>query len=181
MCDSEPMMMFCGFPVIVATEPMFEAVARPTRYGIGGRRRRWQRWSTSGVRATQTTSLTRNAERAPERMMVLKRILGALPSLRLQRALARVDPRTGRPSWRALDHVLVWTHWAWFAVPHCALAYILDIELATVETLIQQQYASKQALLDSNIKAVRMGHDYARENLSGICALTVQKADAVGN
>jgi 2-oxoglutarate ferredoxin oxidoreductase subunit alpha len=62
-----------------------------------------------------------------------------------------------------------------------ALTYILDIELATVETLIQQQYASKQALLDSNIKAVRMGHDYAHENLSGICALKVQKADAVGN
>jgi 2-oxoglutarate/2-oxoacid ferredoxin oxidoreductase subunit alpha len=62
-----------------------------------------------------------------------------------------------------------------------ALAYILDIDLATVETLIQQQYASKQALLDSNIKAVRMGHDYARENLSGICAMKVQKADAVGN
>jgi len=62
-----------------------------------------------------------------------------------------------------------------------ALAYILDIDLATVETLIQQQYASKQALLDSNIKAVRMGHDYAREYLSGICALKVQKTDAVGN
>jgi len=62
-----------------------------------------------------------------------------------------------------------------------ALAYILDIDIAVVETLIQQQYASKQALLDSNIKAVRMGHDYARENLSGICALTVAKADAVGN
>ena len=31
MCESEPMMMFCGFPVIVATEPTFEAVARPTR------------------------------------------------------------------------------------------------------------------------------------------------------
>jgi 2-oxoglutarate ferredoxin oxidoreductase subunit alpha len=62
-----------------------------------------------------------------------------------------------------------------------ALAYLLDIELATVEKLIQQQYASKQALLDSNIKAVRMGHDYAREHLSGICALKVAKADAVGN
>ena len=62
-----------------------------------------------------------------------------------------------------------------------ALAYVLDIDLATVEMLIQQQYASKQALLDSNIKAVRMGYDYARENLSGICALKVQKADAVGN
>jgi 2-oxoglutarate ferredoxin oxidoreductase subunit alpha len=62
-----------------------------------------------------------------------------------------------------------------------ALAFILDIELAVVEKLIQQQYASKQALLDSNIKAVRMGHDYARENLAGICALKVAKADAVGN
>jgi 2-oxoglutarate ferredoxin oxidoreductase subunit alpha len=62
-----------------------------------------------------------------------------------------------------------------------ALAYLLDIELVTVEKLIQQQYASKQALLDSNIKAVRMGHDYARENLSGICALKVARADAVGN
>jgi membrane-associated phospholipid phosphatase len=51
--------------------------------------------------------------------------LGELPSLRLQRALARVDPETGLPSWRALDRVLVWTHWVWFMVPHCALAYIL--------------------------------------------------------
>jgi membrane-associated phospholipid phosphatase len=51
--------------------------------------------------------------------------LGELPSLRLQRALARVDPQTRQPGWRALDHVLVWTHWAWFIVPHCALVYIL--------------------------------------------------------
>jgi 2-oxoglutarate/2-oxoacid ferredoxin oxidoreductase subunit alpha len=62
-----------------------------------------------------------------------------------------------------------------------ALSYVLDIELATVEKLIQQQYASKQALLDSNIKAVRTGHDYAREHLSGICGLKVAKADGVGN
>jgi membrane-associated phospholipid phosphatase len=51
--------------------------------------------------------------------------LGELPSLRLQRAFARIDPQTGLPRWRALDHVLVWTHWAWFLVPHCAVAYIL--------------------------------------------------------
>ena len=62
-----------------------------------------------------------------------------------------------------------------------ALTHILDIELDTVETLIKQQYSSKQALLDSNIKAVRMGHDYAREHLSGICALTVARTDAVGD
>ena len=67
------MMMFCGFPVIVATEPMLDAVARPTRYGIGGRLSRWQRWSTSGVKATQTTSLTRNAESTPEMEIVTAR------------------------------------------------------------------------------------------------------------
>jgi membrane-associated phospholipid phosphatase len=51
--------------------------------------------------------------------------LGELPTLRLQRALARVDPANGTPSWRTLDRVLVWAHWAWFMVPHGSLAYIL--------------------------------------------------------
>ena len=50
--------------------------------------------------------------------------LGQLPSVRLQRALARYDA-DGRPRWRTLDRVLVWTHWSWFAVPHGSLAYIL--------------------------------------------------------
>ena len=45
--------------------------------------------------------------------------LGELPTVRLQRVLARV----GR--WSALDRVLVWAHWAWFMVPHGALLYIL--------------------------------------------------------
>jgi 2-oxoglutarate ferredoxin oxidoreductase subunit alpha len=62
-----------------------------------------------------------------------------------------------------------------------ALASILDIDLAVVEKLITEQYGSKQQLLNSNIQAVRMGHAYARENLSGICALRVAKADSVGN
>jgi 2-oxoglutarate ferredoxin oxidoreductase subunit alpha len=62
-----------------------------------------------------------------------------------------------------------------------ALSAILDIDLAMVEKLITEQYGSKQQLLDSNIKAVRMGHAYAKENLSGICALRVARADAVGN
>jgi membrane-associated phospholipid phosphatase len=51
--------------------------------------------------------------------------LGELPTLRLQRALARIDPVDGAPEWRALDRVLVWAHWAWFMVPHGSLAYIL--------------------------------------------------------
>jgi membrane-associated phospholipid phosphatase len=49
--------------------------------------------------------------------------LGELPTVRLQRAIARVGP--DGPEWSALDRALVWTHWSWFAVPHCAVAYIL--------------------------------------------------------
>jgi 2-oxoglutarate ferredoxin oxidoreductase subunit alpha len=62
-----------------------------------------------------------------------------------------------------------------------ALAAILDIDLDVVEKLITDQYGAKQQLLDSNIQAVRMGHAYAKENLSGICGLKVAKSDAVGN
>ncbi len=51
--------------------------------------------------------------------------LGQLPTLRLQRALAKIDPADGRPSWRTLDKILVWAHWVWFAVPHASLAYVL--------------------------------------------------------
>jgi membrane-associated phospholipid phosphatase len=51
--------------------------------------------------------------------------LGELPTLRLQRVLARVDDANGAPRWRALDRVLVWAHWTWFMVPHGTLLYIL--------------------------------------------------------
>jgi membrane-associated phospholipid phosphatase len=51
--------------------------------------------------------------------------LGRLPTLRLQRALAKFDPADGKPRWRTLDKVLVWAHWIWFAVPHGSLAYVL--------------------------------------------------------
>ena len=49
--------------------------------------------------------------------------LGELPTVRLQRALARVGPDAAE--WSTLDRVLVWAHWSWFMVPHSALVYIL--------------------------------------------------------
>lgn len=49
--------------------------------------------------------------------------LGQLPTVRLQRALARQGP--DGPEWRLLDRVLVWAHWSWFLVPHGTVAYIL--------------------------------------------------------
>ncbi|HEX6228887.1 MAG TPA: phosphatase PAP2 family protein [Solirubrobacterales bacterium] len=45
--------------------------------------------------------------------------LGRLPTVRLQRALARL------PGVRALDLVLTWVHWLWFLEPYAALLYIL--------------------------------------------------------
>jgi membrane-associated phospholipid phosphatase len=53
------------------------------------------------------------------------RVLGAgeLPTVRLQRALARHG--AAGPEWSTLDRVLVWAHWSWFMVPHGSLAYIL--------------------------------------------------------
>jgi membrane-associated phospholipid phosphatase len=44
--------------------------------------------------------------------------LGELPTVRLQRRLARGQ-------WRLGDRVLVWAHWSWFLVPHGTLAYIM--------------------------------------------------------
>jgi membrane-associated phospholipid phosphatase len=49
--------------------------------------------------------------------------LGELPTLRLQRTLARIGPEGAE--WRTLDRVLVWTHWAWFVVPHGTVSYML--------------------------------------------------------
>ena len=49
--------------------------------------------------------------------------LGELPSVRLQRALARKGPAGAE--WRTLDRVLVWAHWSWFMVPHGSVGYVL--------------------------------------------------------
>lgn len=49
--------------------------------------------------------------------------LGELPTVRLQRAFAKVG--VGGPEWRDLDRVLVWAHWLWFMVPHGSLLYIM--------------------------------------------------------
>jgi membrane-associated phospholipid phosphatase len=50
--------------------------------------------------------------------------LGELPTVRLQRSLARIGP-DGKQDWDTLDRVLVWAHWSWFFVPHGTVAYML--------------------------------------------------------
>jgi 2-oxoglutarate ferredoxin oxidoreductase subunit alpha len=62
-----------------------------------------------------------------------------------------------------------------------ALSAILEIEPSVVEKLVGEQYGKKPQLLQSNLNALRMGFDYAREKLAGICRLKIQKANAVGD
>jgi hypothetical protein len=85
-----------------------------------------QMWAYVAAYETPSDDPGRQLERAHVRYPIaVDRVLGAgeLPTVRLQRALAQRGP--DGPRWRALDRVLIWTHWLWFTVPHLALLYIL--------------------------------------------------------
>jgi 2-oxoglutarate ferredoxin oxidoreductase subunit alpha len=62
-----------------------------------------------------------------------------------------------------------------------ALAALLDIDPAEIEKLFSEQYKGKEALLQSNVKALRLGHDYATAHLGGPIGLKVKRANNVGN
>jgi 2-oxoglutarate ferredoxin oxidoreductase subunit alpha len=62
-----------------------------------------------------------------------------------------------------------------------ALAQLLGIDLAVLEQLIGEQYKGKDALIPPNRKALHMGFDHARDQLSGRCGLKIRRADAVGD
>ena len=60
-----------------------------------------------------------------------------------------------------------------------ALSVLLDIDAAEIEKLFAEQYKGKEKLLDSNVKALHLGRDYARDHLQPI-GLKVRRANAVG-
>ena len=60
-----------------------------------------------------------------------------------------------------------------------ALAQLLGIDMEVLKQLVGEQYKGKDKLIAPNHQALQMGHDYARDNLSSLCGLTVEKADAV--
>jgi 2-oxoglutarate/2-oxoacid ferredoxin oxidoreductase subunit alpha len=61
-----------------------------------------------------------------------------------------------------------------------ALTQLLGIDIAVLEKLIGEQYKGKDALIAPNHQALRMGHDHARDNLSGACGLKIERANEVG-
>jgi 2-oxoglutarate ferredoxin oxidoreductase subunit alpha len=62
-----------------------------------------------------------------------------------------------------------------------ALSALLDMDPAEIEKLFSEQYKGKEALLQSNVKALRLGREYALEHLSSPIGLQVKRANNVGN
>jgi 2-oxoglutarate ferredoxin oxidoreductase subunit alpha len=62
-----------------------------------------------------------------------------------------------------------------------ALSALLDIDPNEIERLFSEQYKGKEALLQSNVKALRLGREYAQQHLGGPIGLKVKRADNVGN
>jgi len=62
-----------------------------------------------------------------------------------------------------------------------ALSALMEIDPNEIEKLFSEQYKGKEALLQSNVKALRLGRDYALQNLSCPIGLRVKRANNVGN
>ena len=57
------------------------------------------------------------------------------------------------------------------------VAALIDIDLEVITGLLEQTFASKKHLMKSNIDAIRLGYDYAKENFSCPLPLTVEAMD----
>ncbi len=62
-----------------------------------------------------------------------------------------------------------------------ALSILLEIEEEAIAQLIAEQYKGKEKLLTPNLNALKIGRDYARENLQHPIGLRVRRADNVGD
>ena len=59
-----------------------------------------------------------------------------------------------------------------------AVAALLDIDLAIITELLEETFATKAHLIESNMKAIRLGYDFAQENFSCPLPLKVEAMDA---
>ncbi len=58
------------------------------------------------------------------------------------------------------------------------LVALLDIDMAVIEGLLEEKYGRKKALMDSNHKAIRLGYDFAIDNLPSPLPIRLQKMNA---
>jgi 2-oxoglutarate ferredoxin oxidoreductase subunit alpha len=57
------------------------------------------------------------------------------------------------------------------------LAALLDLDLARIRELLAETYAKKPQLIDSNMKAIQLGYDYAKANFACPLPLHVENMD----
>ncbi|MFO1194483.1 MAG: 2-oxoacid:acceptor oxidoreductase subunit alpha [Rhodoferax sp.] len=62
-----------------------------------------------------------------------------------------------------------------------ALSVLLDLDADVFERLFAEQYKGKERLLDSNVRALHLGRDFAREHLDGPLGIRVRRSDRVGD
>src|SRR5579863_5904568 len=61
-----------------------------------------------------------------------------------------------------------------------ALAALLDLDLGQIRELLAETYAKKPQLVESNMKAIQFGYDYAKQNFTCPLPLRVQRMNATG-
>jgi 2-oxoglutarate/2-oxoacid ferredoxin oxidoreductase subunit alpha len=62
-----------------------------------------------------------------------------------------------------------------------ALVALLAIDMTVVEEMIREQFGQKRALLDSNFKALRLGHDFAKANFTCPLPFRLERMNATGD
>ncbi len=62
-----------------------------------------------------------------------------------------------------------------------ALSVLLEIDPQVIEKLFGEQYRGKEKLLASNVQALQLGRDFAREHLKWPLGIRVRRADRVGD
>jgi 2-oxoglutarate/2-oxoacid ferredoxin oxidoreductase subunit alpha len=62
-----------------------------------------------------------------------------------------------------------------------ALSVLMQIDHAVIEKLFAEQYKGKEKLLDSNVKALHLGREYANAHLPAPIGLVVERRDRVGD
>src|SRR5210317_1974378 len=62
-----------------------------------------------------------------------------------------------------------------------AVAALLDIDLEGITALLEETFAAKKHLIESNMQAIRLGYDYAHENFDCPLDYRVEAMDATSN
>jgi 2-oxoglutarate ferredoxin oxidoreductase subunit alpha len=62
-----------------------------------------------------------------------------------------------------------------------ALAALLEIDLEVIKGLLEETFATKKHLIDSNLEAIHLGYDYAKENFKCPLPARVERLDKTKN